>query len=312
MADFESVCAALCLMTQAASTADLPAPLSRQMVSRLIASGALKGLILRDTPAVDAALLERARLLLSRAKSVYECLERYCDRGYEVILPQDAAWPQMLFALGERMPQFLFLKGNKELLAGRKIAVAGSRNVAQRVLKASWDLGARITGEGFCLITGGARGVDTAAELGAINAGGSVVLVPAVPDYELFDQSERLDALESGRLLVVADSLPDDPFSAQRALSRNHTIYALGDAAVAVAPRDGVGGTWRGAADCLHMGCTPVFVPSDNALAGPGGDGLIARGAGRVDLSLPLGSQLFSVSQTDLFSVYQEEGRPCR
>ena len=167
--------------------------------------------------------MDRARLLLSRAKSVYRCLEGYLDRGYSVILPQDEIWPKRLFALGDRMPRFLFLRGDQALLSRRMVAVAGRRDIDDSVSLAACRLGQQIALEGFCMVSGGARGVDTAAENGLLDAGGSMVLVPAVPDSRLMSDA-RAAALDEGRLLMAYDSLPDDPFSAQRALARNHMI----------------------------------------------------------------------------------------
>lgn len=303
MAEFDSICAALCLLTGAAPAEGMPAPLSRGMMHRLLSAGALSGLVLRETDLVEAELLDRARLLLARARAVYRCLEGYVEQGYEVILPEDELWPERLLALGARMPQFLFLRGNRALLSGRMIAVAGSREIPPAVVRASHDLGRNIADEGFCLISGGARGVDAAVQQGVLDSGGSLLLVPAQPERKLFSGRGFKDLLHEERMLIVYDSLPDDPFSPQRALARNHTIYALGEAAIAVAPRDGVGGTWRGALDCLASGCTPVFIPSGELLGGAGGEALVSRGAKWFDPSGSLGSQLFSCRQTDLFSM---------
>ena len=77
---------------------------------------------------------------------------------------------------------------------------------------------------------------------------------------------------------------------------------------LAVASRDGIGGTWRGAVDCLSMRCTPVFVPRGEGLGGAGAGGLLARGAKSIDLSQPLRFQLCLPRQTDLFSPRCEEG----
>jgi len=307
MADFEHVCAVLCLLTNAAADEDMPQPLSRAAVRRLFSDGAVSGLVLRESPSVDSRILDRARTLLSRAKHVYECLQRYCENGYDVILPSDELWPKRLYALGDRMPQFLFLRGNRALLYEQKISVAGSRDISDAVWHASVRLGRQIAKERFCLTSGGARGVDLAAERGALEAGGGVILVPAQPESRFFEEKHRMDALDAGRLLMLYDSLPDEPFSSPKAIARNHTIYALGEAAVAVAARDGIGGTWRGAADCLAMRCTPVFIPRGEEYGGAGASGLLARGARDMDLSQPIRRQLCLSRQTDLFSLCGEE-----
>lgn len=299
VADFDRICAVLCLMTDAAHEEGMPQPVSRAAMHRLLSSGTLDGLALRDRGRIERVLLDRCEQLLSRTAAVYACFERYLEQGFDVILPQDARWPKRLLALGERMPQFLFIHGNASLLERRTVAVAGSREIAPGVARAAYDLGAQIAKEGFLLVSGCARGVDSSAERGALDAGGSALLVPAVP-FNRCLTDKRKAQLEEGRLLMFFDALPDDPFSVPRAIARNHTIYALGEAAVAVAARSGVGGTWRGACDCLSIGCTPVFVPAQEVCAGSGDKELINRGAKKIDLHAPLGAQMFALQQTSL------------
>ena len=312
MADFDSVCAAICLLTNAAADEGMPQPVSRSAMRRLLSSGTLRGLVLCDAAKVDPLLVDRARVLLSRAKRVYECLERYFACGYEVILPSDRIWPERLFALGDRMPQFLFIRGNRELLSADKVSVAGSRDILPDVQRAAVSLGAMLAREGFCLVSGGARGVDTAAEQGALQADGCALIVPALSEKRFFAEEYRRGTVESGQMLVMYDTLPDEPFSAQKAIARNHTIYALGEAAIAVAARDGVGGTWHGAMDCLAMRCTPVYIPQSEPLGGNGAKGLLARGAARIDWSQPLRPQLYQTKQMNLFSAEDREGTGCR
>lgn len=302
MADIESICARMCLLTRAAWRPELPPPLTRPMARRLIASGALCGLVLRTVPGVDDGLLERSALLLSRARAVSQCLEAYRAAGYEVLLPKDALWPQRLYALGEQMPLLLFVRGEKALLLRRAVAVAGSRHVSAQTLERARRVGAALAREGVVMVCGGAQGVDDAAQRALLREGGRLMLVPARPVEPLCRQEAIADALADGRLLLVCDALPDDPFSPQKAIARNHTIYALGGAAVVLAAREGVGGSWHGATDCLRGGYAKVFVPGEELSALPGSAALHARGAQSLDLDRPLVAQLFSHRQTSLFS----------
>lgn len=312
MAQLEQCCARLCLLTLAAWTDDMPAPLTRPMLRTLLGAGALHGLVLRAAPGVSEALLARAARLLSRAKAVCLCLEAYHAQGYDVLLPEDALWPQRLQALGTQMPQFLFVRGNVQLLARRAVAVAGSRCVPEETLEAARRVGQSLAAEGLTMVCGGAQGVDTAAQSGLLQAGGSLVLVPARPAAPLLGQQMLAHALDAGRLLLVCDALPDDPFSPQRAIARNHTIYALGAAALVMAAREGVGGSWHGATDCLRGGYTPVFVPGQELDTMPGSRALHARGAEALELARPLGAQLFARQQMSLFSGDAEEAMACR
>lgn len=303
-ATMETLSARLCLTTRAAWEPGLPPPMTRQTVRRLLDSGALSGLVLRETAQAEPRLLERAGALLTRAKRVCELVERYEAAGYAALTPQDAGWPEALYALGRQMPLFLFVKGDLRLLGGRRVAVAGSREIGARTRETALELGRRLAGEGCVLVIGGARGVDTAALQGALGAGGSAILVPAKPAERMLDSAVSRRAFEAGRLAILCDTLPDEPFSAAKAIARNHTLYALGEAAVVVAARKGVGGSWHGATDCLRGGWSPVYAVQGGEEDGEGNRALLSRGARPLYMDRPLGAQLLAGGQTSLLDGY--------
>ena len=245
MADMESICARLCLLTRAAWRDDLPTPLTRPNVRRMIRLGALEGLTLREVPDVKEAHYVRAQALLARSAQVYEMVERSRAQGYEVILPEDDDWPVNLCALEQHMPQFLFIRGNRSLLSRRAVAVAGSREISENTVAIARDIGAQIASAGYVLVCGGAWGVDTAVQSACLESGGSLILVPAYPCHDLLRQKYLKLALESGKLLIACDAWPQERFSGIKALTRNHAIYALGDAAIAVAAELAVHGAAR-------------------------------------------------------------------
>ena len=298
MINREEICARLCLLTRAAWEENLPPPLSRRMVRRLAACGALESLILRDVPGVDAALLERARVLLSRARRVYACMQAYEEQGYSILLPEDERWPQNLLKLGGDMPQFLFAQGSRALLDLQTVAVAGSRSILPQTMRIAERCGRMMAGEGLAMVCGGAQGVDAAAQKGLLDAGGSLILVPALTVSRILQDDLYERALRQGKLLILCDTLPDEPFSAPKALSRNHTIYALGEAAVVVAAREGAGGSWQGAMDCMNQGWTDVFAVDEGLADMAGCRALLERGAKRLDLSLPLRTQMDTAGRT--------------
>lgn len=306
VASDEQLCARLCLLTRIAWDDSLPPPLTRPMLSRMLACGAVDGLALRECEAISPELAERARLLLSRSADVYACLNAYRSQGYEALLPGDALWPDRLRRLGANMPQFLFVLGRHELLSRRAAAVAGSREISKPAQEAARKIGAQLARERIAMVSGGARGVDSLAQKALLDEGGELLLVPALPVKQLLQKPELASALAQGRLLLVCDALPDSPFSAPKALARNHTIYALGEAAIVAAAREGVGGSWRGAQDCLRGGYSPVFVVDDPSQDMAGNRALMQIGAQRLELDRPLVQQLFAptgAEQTRLFDA---------
>jgi len=290
----ESICARLCLLTRAAWREGLPSPLTRSNVRKMLRLGALSGLTLRHVPEIKEEYYERAQMLLSRSSEVYEAVERSMAKGYTVILPSDDDWPVNLFALGQHMPQFLFVRGNRALFSKRAVSAAGSREIDEHTEKIAHLIGKGIAEEGYSLICGGAWGVDTAVQSACLKHDGALILVPAYPCHELLRQKYLRDALERQKLLIACDAWPEERFSGQKALTRNHSIYALGDAAIAVASRNGTGGTWQGAQACLRAGYTPLFAVNEMGSDFDGNRVLIERGARALNMSRPIGEQLFS------------------
>ena len=314
MANMDEKAARIALLTRAVWDEGLPPPLTRRMYSRLCASGALSTLVLRSAAWDDPALSDRARLLMSRVGAAGRYLCQLEEQGYDMLLPGDVNWPVRLRSLGEGMPQFLCLKGNRALLGQRAISVAGSRDISAVTARLAAEIGEKIAEEGFVMVCGGARGTDDAAQRALLEAGGSLILVPALPVRELLHGYAYLRAaLDEGRLLMLCDTLPEEPFSPAKALERNHTIYALGEAAVVVASRKGTGGSWRGAADCLRLGYTPVYVPDGAAADMEGNRALMEIGAGTLDITRKIGEQLHArrTMQLDMFVLAQTGGVRC-
>lgn len=148
------------------------------------------------------------------------------------------------------------------------------------------------------MVSGGAEGVDTAAQCGFLQQqNGGLILVPARPVEELMRQDYLKAAMACGRLLLLCDTWPDEPFSPAKALGRNRVIYALGDAAIVVAARREQGGTWDGVSACLRGKHTPVYAVSADGADFEGNRLLLERGASPLDLQKPMGAQLFSTTE---------------
>ena len=259
----ETACARLCLLTPIAWDESMPPLFSRMAVRRMMECGALSGLVLRRTDMLPQATFERAEMLLTRTSDALLCLEAYEKQGYRLILPESREWPKAL----------------------RAVAVAGSREIAPATNDMAARLGAMLAEEGITMVCGGARGVDRAAQDALLDADGSLILVPAVSAEQACAREKEAAALQTGRLLLLSETLPDAPFSAARALARNHTIYALGKNAIVVAARNGVGGSWRGATAGLCGNFSSVYVPDGDGADFEGNRALFEYGARRIDLS---------------------------
>ncbi len=276
---WEEICARLCLLTDAgADWFDKSRPMTRLAVRQMIDEGVLRALVLRHELG-DEKRMERAEERLTRVRRVFELLEEYEAQGYAGMLPQDERWPKELAKMGKKMPLFLFAKGNFDLLKRDKIAIAGSRDITLPTQAMAVRIGRRLAREGITMVSGGARGIDTLVQDAALEEGGTMILVPAFPAPKLLKRTTLMKALEDGRLLVLCDTLPDSPFTAEKALMRNNIIYSMGGAALVLASRALHGGSWHGATDCLKGGWTPVYVTDDGSADMAGNRKLLELGA---------------------------------
>lgn len=83
----------------------------------------------------------------------------------------------------DRPPPALFVRGRAGALPpySRCVAVVGSRRASAEGLRLASDLARGLAGEGLCVVSGLALGIDAAAHQGAIDGGGDTIAVLASP-----------------------------------------------------------------------------------------------------------------------------------
>ena len=120
----------------------------------------------------------------------------------------------------------------------------------------------------LALYPGGARGVDEASMLGALDAEGTVAGVLSDNLLLTSTRSKYRPHLMSGNLVLISAVYPEAGFNAGNAMQRNKYIYCLSDVAVVV--HSGTkGGTWSGAQENLRKRWVPLWVkPSEDKAAG--------------------------------------------
>jgi len=106
-------------------------------------------------------------------------LDRAARLGIGVIQPGSDHYPKRLQGIGDP-PVLLFVRGNPDcLVSGLTCAVIGTKEPSPYGLKHARLLGAMLAGQGFVVVSGLARGCDTAAHQGCVRSGGRTVAVLA-------------------------------------------------------------------------------------------------------------------------------------
>jgi predicted Rossmann fold nucleotide-binding protein DprA/Smf involved in DNA uptake len=234
---------------------------------------------LSDVCAVDSATADRMAALLDRGGQLALELERLASRGIWAISRADDDYPRRWKQrLRQAAPVVLFGAGAPPPSSSRTLAIVGSRDVDTEALAFTTELARVCVKAEVVVVSGGARGTDMAALLGAIDAGGQAVAVLADSLEQSLRKKDLVNRIRAGRLTLLSSEHPSRPFSVGVAMARNKLIYALGDWAVVISSAAESGGTWAGATEALRHGWVPVFardqpsVPDGNRL-------LLQRGA---------------------------------
>ena len=103
-------------------------------------------------------------------------LERARGIGARVLMAGDEEYPGLLKTIYDP-PVTLYVKGTLEERDALAVAIVGTRRASFYGLKQARALASGLAGLGFTIVSGMARGIDTAAHEGALEAGGRTIAV---------------------------------------------------------------------------------------------------------------------------------------
>jgi DNA processing protein len=246
-------------------------------------SAALLGL---DDAALIAALAgpHRERIVDEYERFDAAAARRRCDAASVLPLCHcDAGYPAPLRDLPDA-PAVLYVNGAlarlERALAGGRVAIVGARRATPYGLEQARGLGRGLGAAGVTVVSGMALGVDAAAHVGALEAGGLTLAVLARGPERAYPASKRgLHARIAAAGAVVAELPPGMPVRRWCFPARNRIIAALAQATVVVEAgvRSGSLITAGQAADLgREVGAVPGLVTAPLAT---GTNALIADGA---------------------------------
>ena len=138
--------------------------------------------LLRGEPTIlSAQRRQRASELVSRVRPAdlsraQALIDRVTSQDVRLITILDEDYPEHLKLIFNR-PPFLWLRGQLEPRNLRAIAVVGTRQATQEGRASAARLARGLAAAGVTVLSGLARGIDTAAHAAALDAGGRTVAV---------------------------------------------------------------------------------------------------------------------------------------
>ncbi|MEQ1760157.1 MAG: DNA-processing protein DprA [Vicinamibacterales bacterium] len=198
--------------------------------------------------------------------------------GIEVLPWTAASFPPLLLATPD-CPPALWYRGNLAVLGAPCVAIVGSRVATAGALEIASTIAADLATLGVVVISGLARGVDSAAHRGALQQGTTIAVLGSGLDRIYPAEHARLADQIATAGLVLSEYPPGTPPLPFHFPQRNRLISGLSRAVVVIEAAENSGSLIT-AACALEQGREVMAVPG-NVLSGRnrGGHALIRDGA---------------------------------
>jgi len=217
---------------------------------------ARKGGLKRKLAIPKPADAERELAALAAAGGRYVAL---CEPSYP-----------MLLAETPDSPPLLAVRGHLHLAERPTVAIVGARSSSANGDSLAHSIAAGLGQRGWTVVSGLARGIDTAAHSGSLDSG-TIAVVAGGPDVVYPEENRQLMADIAERGAILAESPPGTKPTAQHFPRRNRIIagLALGTLVVEAKRRSGALITARMAADYGRDVMAVPGSPLDPRAAGP-------------------------------------------
>lgn len=157
-------------------------------------------------------------------------LDYFCrHNGVRILAYTDTDYPQSLQNLSDK-PLVLYVKGELPQ-ANYALAIVGSRRCTEYGVRAAACFAQAMTREGIPIISGGAKGIDTAAHEACLQAGGVTVAVLGCGlDIVYPSENAKLFARIAEHGALVTEYPPGVPPAAANFPARNRIVVGLSQA----------------------------------------------------------------------------------
>jgi DNA processing protein len=178
---------------------------------------------------------EQIPALSARRNEVEEMLCRLQDQGVHFTTLWHEDYPALLRQIPDP-PAVISLYGKFAASDERAVAIVGSRNASPRGLEIAEGFGKRLAAEGVTVVSGYAKGIDTAGHLGAVRGDGRTIMVLShgINHFRLRDAGfESVEYLKSHGA-ILSEYFPTTTWTAGSAMARNRLVVGLAKAVLVV------------------------------------------------------------------------------
>jgi len=242
--------------------------------------------------------------------------ENLQNSGIEVIPVISSEYSKTLKEnLKKSVPIILYIKGNKQIMQEKSIAIVGSREASEVALQFTDNVAKQASKEYKVVVSGFAKGVDKQALDSAIACKGqSIIVLPqGIMTFESGFKTYYKQIID-GDVLVLSTFHPKAGWGKELAMARNPIIYALANEIYVAESKSSTnrqgketkGGTYSGVIDGLKKGRT-IYVRKPDISEKNDNDFLIKNGAIAVNF---YGDTFNTYKVNEEYSLFVAESQP--
>jgi DNA processing protein len=208
------------------------------VTERLEECGSVQAAVAGETPA-QGSLFETAQA--DGLDEATRDLERWERAGIRLVCVLDTEYPSNLRMIHQH-PPVLFTRGTADERDGTSVAVVGTRQPTPQGIHQARQIATGLAASGIPVISGLAAGIDTAAHIAALAAGGRTVAVLGTGiDRTYPAQNAALQEEIVTKGMVISQFLPGSPPTKASFPMRNAVMsgYALATVVIEAAYRSG-------------------------------------------------------------------------
>jgi DNA processing protein len=179
------------------------------------------------------------RLAIASRASVETEMSAVAALGARYLFMDDPDYPRWLLHI-DNAPPVLTIKGRMELMDRPLVAMVGARNASAGACRFARTLAFDLGQGGITVVSGLARGIDTAAHIGSLESG-TVAVIAGGLDIHYPPENRELQEAIADRGLLIAEQPPRTEPRARHFPYRNRIIAGLakGTVVVEAAPKSG-------------------------------------------------------------------------
>jgi DNA processing protein len=167
-------------------------------------------------------------------KQAEQQIQAWRQNGLELLTILDTGYPENLRTVHDR-PPFVFVAGRLTAADARSVAVIGSRSPSAQGISSAKATAAHLITSGYTIVSGLARGIDTAAHTAALERGGRTIAVIGTGLNRSYPpENAALQSRIASTCAVISQFWPDAPPTRHSFPQRNATMSGIALATVVI------------------------------------------------------------------------------